>query len=321
MSELEWALSSIGQLAILLEASSPKPGNVNRLRRFSDAGYRHFVASACLAGRGLHLAASRGVELADGRIQPHNVRVGEIIHECTLDVFTGLNRSNTILGTILLDVPMIVSCAAAVRSDGRFSVERVGEWAKSVLLGTSVDDAVDVYRAFHLARPRGSLDKDTLGWTEIHDRFDITNPNVYDNIREDQVTLYELFLAARDVDVICEEWSRFFEITLHEAFPFLDNLAHGLEDLEEAVVMTFLYLLSRHPDGLIIKKVGREKAEEVRRIAEQAYHKATKSGTSDPLVINLDELLRRDGNLLNPGTTADFVSAALVCKLTALMFP
>ncbi len=321
MSELEWTLSSIGQLAILLEASSPKPGNVNRLRRFSDAGYRHFVASACLAGRGLHIAASRGVELARNTIQPSDVRIGEIIHECALDVYTGLNRSNTILGTMLLDIPIIVSCAAAVESEGRFSIKGVERWAKSVLKHTSVEDTLNVYRAFHLARPWGSLDKDALGWTDAHSRFDIANPDVYDNIKEDRITLYDLFRAAADVDMISNEWSHFFRITLHESFPFLDNVSHGLEDLEEGIVMTFLYLLSRHPDGLIIKKAGREKAEEVRRVAEQVFGNVMKSGTADPLLINLDELLRREGNLLNPGTTADLVSAVTVCKLTSLTYP
>lgn len=321
MSELRWALSNIGQLAILLEASSPKPGNVNRLRRFSDTGYRHFISSACLAGRGLYMAASRGVELADGTIQPRDVRIGQVIHECARDVFAGLNRSNTILGTILLDVPIVVACAAAVESNGRFSVNEVEQWAKSILQNTSVDDTIDVYNAFHLARPWGDDDRDTHGWTEAHDRFDIANPNVYDNIKEDQVTLYELFCTSADVDTVSKEWSQFFQVTLHEAFPFLDSLSHGLEDLEEAIVMTFLFLLSKHPDGLITKKAGRDKAEEVRRLAERVFLRVNRTGTANPLLINLDELLRREGNLLNPGTTADLVSAAIVCKLASLTYP
>jgi triphosphoribosyl-dephospho-CoA synthase len=121
--------------------------------------------------------------------------------------------------------------------------------------------------------------------------------------------------------MIAKEWSQFFRITLYESLPLLDRLSHGLEDLEEAIVMTFLYLLSKYPDGLIVKKAGREKAEEVRAMAQQVYGGVVKSGTADPLLINLDELLRRDGNLLNPGTTADLVSAATACKLASLSFP
>ena len=39
------------------------------------------------------------------------------------------------------------------------------------------------------------------------------------------------------------------------------------------------------------------------------------------LMIQLDEELRKEGNLLNPGTTADLVSAGIFCKLVALEFP
>ncbi|MCK5150355.1 MAG: triphosphoribosyl-dephospho-CoA synthase, partial [Candidatus Thorarchaeota archaeon] len=69
MKDISWTLASCAQLSILLEVSSPKPGNVNRLRRFSDTGYRHFLASASLMGRGLHLAATRGIQLANSEIQ------------------------------------------------------------------------------------------------------------------------------------------------------------------------------------------------------------------------------------------------------------
>ncbi|MFX0044485.1 MAG: triphosphoribosyl-dephospho-CoA synthase, partial [Candidatus Hermodarchaeota archaeon] len=63
--QIAWSLASLGQLSILLEVSSPKPGNVSRLRRFSDTGYRHFLASASLVGRGLYMAAKRGLRLAE----------------------------------------------------------------------------------------------------------------------------------------------------------------------------------------------------------------------------------------------------------------
>ncbi|MHA2349846.1 MAG: triphosphoribosyl-dephospho-CoA synthase, partial [Candidatus Thorarchaeota archaeon] len=102
MTDIPWTISSMGQLSILLEASSPKPGNVNRLQRFSDTGYRHFLASASLMGRGLYDAAKRGVDLAAGLIKPSEVKLGKLIFACSEDVFTGLNKRNTILGTVLL---------------------------------------------------------------------------------------------------------------------------------------------------------------------------------------------------------------------------
>ena len=92
MNRTPWKLSSIGQLSILLEASSPKPGNVNRQFGFSDTDYRHFLASASLMGRGLHLSATRGVALAEGNLKPSEVNVGELIHLSAQDTFSGINR-------------------------------------------------------------------------------------------------------------------------------------------------------------------------------------------------------------------------------------
>ncbi len=311
----------MGQLSVLMEASSPKPGNVNRLRRFSDTGYRHFVASACLVGRGLHAGAEVGVRLAKGGVSYEGVRIGRVILQCANDVFTGLSRRNTILGTILLHAPLVVSLAAAVQSDSIFTVKGVKTWIEPILRHTSVRDTLDVYRAFHLAQPGGRLNKGTTAWTEKHDRYDIDNPNVYRNIRKDQITLYELFRAAADVDVISKEWAECFRLTLDEVFPHLDSLSHGLEDIEEAIVATFLWLLSKQPDGLIAKKAGPEKAEQVRAMAKRVLEEQGGESRPGELLRRFDEMLRRDGNRLNPGTTADLVSAATFCKLVSLTYP
>lgn len=311
----------MGQLSVLMEASSPKPGNVNRLRRFSDTGYRHFVASACLVGRGLYAGAQVGVRLAKGQMGFERVRIGRVILKCADDVFTGLSRRNTILGTILLQAPLVVALAATVQSDGSFTLKTAKTWIEPILRNTSVEDTIDVYRAFHLARPGGSMNKEGPAWTEKQDRYDIDNPEVYHNIRKDRITLYDLFRASADVDVISREWAEHFRLTLNEVFPHLDSLSHGLEDIEEAIVETFLWLLSRRPDGLIAKKAGTEKAEQVRTMAKRVLDE--KGGESRPgeLLRQFDKMLRKDGNRLNPGTTADLVSAATFCKLVSIIYP
>ncbi len=109
MSDIAWKVMSLSQLSILLEVSSPKPGNVNRLRAFSDTGYRHFLASSALLGRGLYTSAKRGISLASEEISAEGVGLGELIFESSKDVFGGLNQSNTILGTILLYIPIVVA--------------------------------------------------------------------------------------------------------------------------------------------------------------------------------------------------------------------
>jgi triphosphoribosyl-dephospho-CoA synthase len=135
------------------------------------------------------------------------------------------------------------------------------------------------------------------------------------------VTLQELFKASAEVDSITKEWSDYFDMTLSEIFPHLDEHTKGLEDLEEGIVKTFVWLLSQQPDGLIVKKAGEARAEEVRALAQRIIEENPEGETGGSLMTQLDEELRKEGNLLNPGTTADLVSAAILCKLIAVSYP
>ena len=76
-------IAAAAQLACLLEASAPKPGNVSPGRHFSDVRYEHFLASAAAIGG------------AFGRAAEH--RVGEIVLRAAQSTsrWTG---SNTNLG-------------------------------------------------------------------------------------------------------------------------------------------------------------------------------------------------------------------------------
>ncbi|MFW9835464.1 MAG: triphosphoribosyl-dephospho-CoA synthase [Candidatus Thorarchaeota archaeon] len=318
MKNTSWKLSSIGQLSILLEASSPKPGNVNRYFGFSDTEYRHFLASAALMARGLYTSASRGIELAEGKCRPSEVNVGELIHLSAKDTFTGINRRNTILGTILLYVPLVVATGATISSDGSFSTKGIENWLKKIIENTSVKDTLNLYSAFHLIRSTNPRVEESTSWTETHSRYDIDNPKVMDNIQDDKLTLHELFKMSAEVDEISGEWANNFRLTLSQVFPYLDRVADNLENLEEGIVQTFVWLLSLRPDGLIAKKAGEQRAEDIRALAEKTMNAWNQDSGPLELMKSLDEELRREGNVLNPGTTADLVSAGIFCKLVAL---
>jgi len=321
MKSTSWKLSSIGQLSILLEASSPKPGNVNRHFGFSDTDYRHFLASASLMARGLHMSASRGVELAEGRMSSSEINIGELIYQSAQDTFTGINKRNTILGTILLYIPLVVASAAAVTQDGNYSTDGILKWLKEITKNTSVDDTLDLYKTFHLIRSTNPRVGESASWTDTHSRYDIDNPHVLDNILEDELTLQGLFKMSAGVDEISGEWANNFKLTLYQIFPYLNKVADNLENIEEGIVQTFVWLLSLRPDGLIAKKAGEKRAEEVRALAEKTMKAWNKDTGPLELMKSLDEELRKEGNLLNPGTTADLVSAGIFCKLVAIDFP
>jgi len=70
--------------------------------------------------------------------------------------------------------------------------------------------------------------------------------------------------------------------------------------------------MARVPDTLIARKAGAAAAAAVAERA-RAVLRAGAAGTPQGLAAarRLDQRLRRDGNRLNPGTSADLVAAAL----------
>ena len=321
MNDIGWKIIGLGQLALLLEASSPKPGNVNRTACFSDMDYRNFLTSASLLSRGLHESATRGIALAKGNLEPSEIGLGELIRFCVMDSLTGLNHTNTILGSILLYVPLTVSMTASLSDDPRFSVERIRKYVKIITEQTTVKDATDLYEAFHLTRPGGRMIKEDPHWSSLHRRYDFDNPNAIENLVEDNVSLTDVFRMSADVDEISSEWSNGFQRTLLKVLPYLKKVTTKLEDLEEGIVRTFVWLLAQRPDGLIVKKAGRDRAVEIQQLARTTMDNWSEEQGPESLINSLDRVLREEGNLLNPGTTADIVSIAAFCRLVNLTFP
>ncbi|MEM4736144.1 MAG: triphosphoribosyl-dephospho-CoA synthase [Candidatus Thorarchaeota archaeon] len=320
MRNIAWEITSLAQLAMLLEVSSPKPGNVNRSNDFSDMAYRNFLATAALAARGYHLSAQRGIRLARGGLAVARTGIGGLILTCSRDCFRGINQSNTIFGTIALYVPLIVSASAAITESGRFTVAGVRRWFSTIMSQTTVDDSIDFVRALKIAGPGGNMNRLTPQWTSVHTRYDIESPTVELNLVEDSVTLERLLAISASVDQLSSELHQRLPTTLDFAYPLLHERSGGLDSIEEAIVDTYLQLLALRPDGLIAKKMGSEAAEMVRRLAESCLHRRMRGEPLGPVVAELDDSLRSSLNSLNPGTTADIVSAAVFCELLSQRF-
>ncbi|TFH07713.1 MAG: hypothetical protein E4H14_07890 [Candidatus Thorarchaeota archaeon] len=321
MSDIVWKIIGLGQLSLLLEASSPKPGNVNRTACFSDMDYRNFLTSASLVSRGLYESATRGIALAEGNLDPSELGLGEIIHICVKDSLAGLNHRNTILGSILLYVPLTVAMAASLSDEPRFSIERIHHYIQTITKHTTVEDATELYKAFQLTQPGGRMVKEDPRWSNLHRRYDFDNPKSIDHLIEDNVCLSDVFQMSAQVDEISNEWSNGFQRTLREVLPYLSKVTSKLENLEEGIVRTFVWLLAQRPDGLIMKKAGRDRAEEIQQLAKTTMNNWSEEEGPENLIISLDRILREEGNLLNPGTTADIVSVATFCRLVDITYP
>ncbi len=93
------------------------------------------------------------------------------------------------------------------------------------------------------------------------------------------------------------------------------SLGHGLRP-RDAVVELALRLLAAIPDTLIARKRGAEAAGRVSAEARRVLAAGGVRGAGGRTALaEFDASLREDGNALNPGTTADLVTAVLFVAL------
>lgn len=289
------------ELAILLEASAHKPGNVSVVTNFENTRYEHFLASAVATAASFERAAERGILVSDGKIQLTEVGVGHIIKECVTDIDAWQHGGNTLLGTVILFVPMAVA-AGMVLSEGTLEVQTLRKSLRHVVTSTTPQDAVDVYEAIRIANPGG------LGKAP---KLDVNDPNSTNAILGEKTSLYDVFKIAERYDSICSEWVNDYQITFDLAYPSLIEKVKSAKDLDTAVIHVFLEVLAAHPDTFIARKVGFERSREVSLAAKEVLDLGLETSRGQERLDRFDRELRESSNLLNPGTTADLIAAAL----------
>lgn len=301
-------ISKCLQLAMLLEVGAEKPGNVSLMSSFERTRVEHFFASAIAVGSTFEEAAYRGISVADGKLEVGKVGVGELIKACALDVATWQRGGNTILGTVMLLVPIAV--AAAMTQTGKDYFLDFGVVRKKIDLivkATSAWDSVHLYEAVDIACPSG------LGGAPD---LDVTDPHSKERLLRENVGLFEVFKIAQSYDDICYEWVNNYPVTFDVAYPYLAGQLKS-KPLTTAVVHTFLRILSERPDTFIARKVGKQRAQEVSADAKRVLELGgLETAEGKKSLADFDRKLRVGGNACNPGTTADLTAAALaLCTL------
>ena len=276
-------VAAAAQLACLLEASAPKPGNVSPGRHFPDARYEDFLASAVaigapLAGAGTH-ALGATIRLA-------------------VEATARWTRSNTNLGIVLLMTPIARAAMIQTRTGHTQSLR---DAVRGVLADTSIDDAREVYAAIRQAAPGG------LGRATEQD------------VRDDPtVTLLDAMRLAADRDGIAREYANDFEATFEIASPALERARRDGLGWSDAVVETFLTLLAARVDTHVARRGGSSLAEQATRLAREALSQGgVRSEDGRRAIDEMDRMLRDERHLGNPGTTADLTAAAILVELLA----
>lgn len=290
------------QLAIMLEVSAEKPGNVSFASGFVGTRVEHFLASAVAVGSVFEEAAFRGVLVAEGRLEVGMVGLGGLVKACAVEVAGWQRGGNTILGTVMLLVPVAVAAGMSPWKGGVVDFGVLRRNIDVVVRASSALDAVGLYEAVDVACPSG------LGGAPD---LDVTDPSSKERLIRENVGLFEVFKIAAGYDDICYEWVNNYPVTFDLAFPYLKK---QLEDkpLNVAVVHTFLKILSERADTFIVRKVGRERALEVSAEAKVVLELGGLDTVEGRERLKaFDKKLRSSGNKCNPGTTADLTAAAL----------
>lgn len=301
-------VSNCLQLAILLEVSAPKPGNVNRASDFQSTRYEHFLASAVAVGPSLEEAAQRGIKVFNRDIKPSQLLLGEIIKAAVTNVNAWQRGGNTLLGSVLLLSPIAAAAGMSLAEQADRSSSRLRNNVRVAVESTTPSDAVAVYEAVKMANPSGLIGKAP--------RLDVNDPLSVGRILEEGVTLRDVFEISAPYDSIAREWVENYPITFETGVPYFAEQLRESGNLNTAIVHTFLRILSTVPDTLILRKAGREKAQEVSERAGEILDLGGRTTPSGREQLSLfDQQLRSTANEQNPGTTADIVAAVLAVSI------
>ena len=301
-------VSRCASLAALLEVSAyPKPGNVHRTRDFPDAKYEHFLAGSVALGGAMGRLATRGREAESGERSWEDLGLGEGILEAVTDSLSWQNGGNVNLGVVLLFAPLAAAAGSVLMRHGEVTAKDLREKLELVTRSTSPEDAVRVYEAI-----KASMTPKVLGEVE---ELDVYDESASYEIVERGMNLIDVFRLCSERDLICREWASGFKVTFEEGYPYLVGaLASG--GVNSAIVDSFLLILSKNPDSLIVRKSGEVKAADVSARAQVILELGGSGSEAGREALGvLDEELAQAGGSLNPGTTADLTASSLFVAL------
>jgi triphosphoribosyl-dephospho-CoA synthase len=272
-------VAGAAQLACVLEVSAEKPGNITPSHDFHDTSYEDMLASAIAVGPELARAGKRAV--------------GETVL-AVVEASRRVAPANTNLGIALLLAPLVKAWL-----DGGPLRDRLG----ATLRALDVADARAAYAAIRISGAGG-----------LEERVE------HDVRSEPAVGLRAAMAGAAGRDSVASEYVTDYALTFDTGVPALvAALGDGL-GVRDAIIELHLRLLDRAPDTLIARKRGAEAAERVSAGARDVLAAGGMRTVAGRRALQrFDASLREPGNALNPGTTADLVTATLFVALVERM--
>jgi triphosphoribosyl-dephospho-CoA synthase len=289
-----WSLGQRATLAITLEASAKKLGNVHPQARFSDMSYEDFLRSA--------------IAIAPCFDQRGDITVGKLVYDSVAATQAAVHV-NTNLGTLLLLAPVAIAIRRKHRLDNlpaslSESLADLRDGTATVVEHLTAEDSLDIYAAIRLAAPGG------LGKSDQHDVHHAQAPP----------KLIDAMRVSAEIDQVARTYSTHFHFLFDEVVPNLQEAIEHSGDISSGIRIFQVRWLARYGDSLVRRKLGeaenmllQKKATTLLKIFESEVQP-----TTDRFEKNwsaLDRWMRTDGHRRNPGTTADLIAAGLFVLL------
>ncbi len=301
-------VSRCASLAALMEVSAyPKPGNVHRTRDLPGTRFEHFLAGGVAIGPEMRELALRGRDAVSGALGWDQISVGRSVLNAVVDSLEWQRGGNVNLGVVLLFAPIAAAAGATLHESPSIDAVGLRDNLEKVVRAAAPDDTVDIYKAINIA-----MSPETLG--DVGE-LDVIDEGSRERIKDERISPLEVFEKCAERDSICREWVTGFQITFEVGYPRLKS-SLGEGSVNDAIIDTFMHILSQYPDSLITRKSGAARATEVSKQAKTILE-AGGAGTVEGkrLLWALDEELHAAEGGLNPGTTADLTAAALFVSL------
>ncbi|MDK2983428.1 MAG: triphosphoribosyl-dephospho-CoA synthase [Thermococcaceae archaeon] len=282
----KWEIVKAFALGSLLEVAIPKPGNVNRYRDFEDLTLYHFLFANTSVIDVLFEAAHRGELIREGKLQPEEAKLGELIKKAVENSKKAQN-SNPNFGIITLAIPLTMALGWAN------NIELAREKVKLLISASNPYDSIEFYKAIRIANPKG---------VKKGVKYDVYDDSSFDELIRDKINLKKLAEISSERELIFKEWLTGYQLS-YSTFYRLKELSFAFS-LEEATIKVFLELLSNNLDTLIIRKAGIKEAKLVQKKAKECLDGKLS-------LEEFDKFLREKRDLRNPGSLADIMAISL----------
>lgn len=261
--------------ACVLEATSPKGGNVYPAESFDDLTHADFMIAAAITSQAF---------------APDNVPITQRMFSAVSQT-RAATKTNVNLGIVLLLGPLVAADEklATTTRDGQNWLAMIAE----VLESFDIEDGRRVYAAINAASAGGLGEVDSM---DVRD----------DDPRVDIVAAME---SAQHRDRIAHQWAGGFADLFDHVVPVIDESIRGCGDVLSGIAIAHIRLLAETPDTLIARKCGWSVADDVQHRAALVDIDDIDS------MIGFDHSLRSADHRLNPGTTADLIAAGLYVLL------